>query len=205
MIFNITNQLLQIDTGKTRTYLFNKAQSPISVYANIGEVQALGQRYVGAVNPTAANPYGAPGYFQLVQYLSTSAITTGNLTTFGAPAPVYWTDNTFTTVTAISSESLGINFPAGYMMLNTVSLTTLTATLLVGAQMIIQVGGYLQGAYGPTSGTAGIGNFIEGLAGTGTSQSVVAGTAPGYTLLGRQLTAISSGLCDVLVSGCDII
>jgi hypothetical protein len=205
MIFNISNQLLQIDTGASRTYLFNKSQSPISVYANIGEIQVLGQRYVGVANATAANPAGAPGYFMLVQYLSTSALTTGNLTTFGAPVPVYWTDNTFTTVTAITTESLGLNFPAGYLMLNTVSLPSLTATLLLGAQCLIQVGGYLKGAYGPTAGTAGVGNWIVPVAGTGTSTGVVAGTAPGYTPFGIQLTAVASGLCDVLVSGCDII
>jgi hypothetical protein len=204
MIFNITNQLLQIDTGMTRTYLFNKSLSPISVYANIGDIQVLGQRYVGAVNPTPANPAGAPGYFQLVQYLSTSALTTGNLTTFGGPVPVYWTDNTFTTVSAISTEGLGLNFAAGYLMLNAVSLPTLTAAMLLGAQCIIQVGGYLKGAYGPTAGTAGIGNWIVPVAGTGTTTGVVAGTAPGYQPFGRQLTAVASGLCDVLV-GTDII
>jgi hypothetical protein len=42
------------------------------------------------------------------------------------------------------------------------------------------------------------------VAGTLTSQSVVAGTAPGYRTLGVQATAVSSGLCDVLVN-CDII
>jgi hypothetical protein len=204
MIFNISNQLLQIDTGKTRTYLYNKSLSPIAVYSDIGEVQALGQRYVGAVNPTPANPYGAPGYFQLVKYLATSAITTGNLTTFGAPVPVWWTDNTFTTVSAISSEGLQLNFPAGYLMLNVIDLPTLTAAQLLGAQCIIQVGGYLAGTYAPTAGTAGVGNWIVPVAGTGTTTGVVAGTAPGYTPFGKQMTVIAAGLCDVLV-GTDII
>ena len=81
-IFNITNQLLQIDTGSTRTYVFNKGQSPISIYAGIGESQVPGQRYVGAANPTAANPFGAPGYFMLVYYQSTA-----NPAPAAAPAP----------------------------------------------------------------------------------------------------------------------
>jgi hypothetical protein len=205
-IFNPSNQLLQIDTGTTRTYLFNPTQSKIQVYANIGEVQVLGQRYFGVTNATPSNPYAAPAIFQLVQYLSTSATTTANLTTAGAPAPVYWTDETFTTVSGISTEAgVGLNGIAGYMMVNTVSLPNLTATLLLGAQIIIQVAGLLMGAYGPTAGTAGANNMIVPSAGTFTSAGVAAGTAPGYRTLGVQLTAISSGLCDVLVTGPDII
>lgn len=203
-IFGVSNQLLQIDTGATRTYLYNKSLSAIQVYADIGEVQVLGQRYFGVTASSPTNPAGAPAIFEMVKYLSTSALTTANLTTFGAPVPVWWTDSTFTTVSAISSEGLSLNTPAGYMMLNIISLTTLTAAMVLGAQIMIQVAGYLKGAYGPTSGTAGVGNFIEPLAGTGTSQSVVAGTAPGYNKFGTQLTAIASGLCDVLVDA-DII
>lgn len=200
MWLGASNQLIQIDTGKTRTYFYNKSQSPIQVYADIGEVQVLGQRYVGATNTSPSNPNGAPAIFELVKYLSTSALTTANLTTFGAPVPVWWTDNNFNTVTAISTEGLGLNFPAGYMMLNIIDLTTLTAAMVLGAQLMVQVAGYLKGAYmSASAGTAGIGNFIEPFAGTGTSQSVIAGTAPGYNILGTQLTAIAAGLCDVQV------
>ena len=85
------------------------------------------------------------------------------------------------------------------MMLNIVDLTTLTAAQVLGAQLFVAVSGYVKKAYGPTSGTAGVGNFIEPVAGTGTSQGVVAGTAPGYNIFGTQLTAVASGLCDVLV------
>lgn len=204
-MFGPSNQLLQIDTGATRTYLYNKALSPISVYSDIGEAQVLGQRYFGVTAANAANPFGAPAIFQLVKYLSTSALTTANLTTFGGPVPVWWTDETFTTVSAISSEGLSLNTPAGYLMPNIISLTSLTAAQLLGAQVIIQVAGLLKGAYmSASAGTAGIGNFIEPFAGTGTSQSVVLGTAPGYNKFGTQLTAIASGLCDVLVDA-DII
>lgn len=202
------NQLIQIDTGKARTYLYNKSQSPISVYSDIGEVQVLGQRFVGASNVSASNPSGSPAIYMLVKYLSTSALTTANLTTAGAPAPVYWTDNTFTTVTGITTEgiggtTLGLNFPAGYLMVNTVDVPGLTAAQVLGAQLLIQVAGYLKAAYGPGSGTPGIGNWVVPAAGTFTSTGVVAGTtAPTLQPFGRQLTAVASGLCDVLV-GCD--
>lgn len=207
-IFNPSNQLLQIDTGKALTYLYNPTLG-FAPWKGLGENQVLGQRYFASVNPTAVNPSGAPAIYVLAQYLSTSAITTANLTTAGAPAPVYWTDETYTTISGISTEGLGLNFVAGYMMVNTasgvgLSGTALTASLLVGSYVLVQVGGYLPGAYGPTTGTAGVGNWIEPVAGTLVSQSVVAGTAPGYRSLGIQATAISSGLCDVLVN-CDII
>ena len=38
---NPSNQLIQIDTGATRTYLYNKALSPIQVYADIGDAQSI--------------------------------------------------------------------------------------------------------------------------------------------------------------------
>ena len=170
MWLGASNQLIQIDTGKARTYLFNKSLSPISVYANIGEVQVLGQRYIGQANVTAANPSGSPAIYQLVQYLSTSALTTANLTTANGPIPVYWTDNTFSTVTAISTEAFAtapLAFPAGYMVVNVVDLTTLTAAMVLGAQLLIQVAGYCKAAYGPAQGSAGIGSWIEGYAGVG--------------------------------------
>lgn len=200
--FGASNQLIQIDTGKARTYLFNKSLSPISVYANINEVQVTGQRFVAVDNTSASTPYGTPAIYMLVNYLSTSALVTANLTTAGAPAPVYWTDNTFSTVTAITTEAFAttpIAFPAGYLMVNTVSLPTLTAAQVIGAQLLIQVAGYLKGAYAPAQGTVGIGSTIVGFAGTFQSNGVAAGTAATYKPFGRQLTAIASGLCDVLV------
>lgn len=206
--FNPSNQLLQIDTGKASTYLYNPTLG-FAPWAGLGENQVLGQRYFASANVTATNPSGAPLILMLVQYLSTSAITTANLTTAAAPAPVYWTDETYTTVSGISTESLGLNFAAGYMLLNTVTGTgnagtALTAAALLGSYMLIAVAGYLKGAYAPTSGTQGVGNWIEGVAGTLVTQSVIAGTAPGYRTFGIQATAVASGLCDVLVN-CDII
>jgi len=198
-----SNQLIQIDTGKARTYLYNKSLSPISVYSDIGEVQVLGQRYIASENSTAANPSGSPAIYQLVKYLSTSALTTANLTTANGPMPVYWTDNTFSTVTAISTEAFAtapLAFPAGYLMVNVVNLTTLTAAQVLGAQLLIQVAGYCKAAYAPAQGTVGIGSWIEGYAGTGQTTGVAAGSSPTYQPFGRQLTAIASGLCDVLVS-----
>jgi hypothetical protein len=205
-IFDVSNQLLQIDTGKVRTNLYNSSTA-FAPWAGLGENQVLGQRYIGTTNTQVPNANSSPAIFMLVQYLSTSAITTANLTTAAAPAPVYWTDNTFTTVTGITTEgigatTLGLAFPAGFMMVNTTDLTSLTAAQLVGAQILIQVSGYLKGAYMSSSSNAGIGAWIVPSAGTLSSAFIAAGSASTYQSFGRQLTALSSGLCDVLV-GCD--
>ena len=190
--FNVSNQLLQIDTGKVRTDLYNPSISPIAIYAGLGENQVLGQRYFGVTNTTPANAFGAPAIFMLVQYKSTA-----NPAPVAAPAPVYWTDETFTTVSGVNSEGFVTGQTvAGYLMPNTTDISGLTATMLNGAQCLIQVAGYLKGAYAPTTG-GGAGQFISGTAGSWTS-TASAGTQTLRTL-GIQLTAIASGVCDVLV------
>ena len=198
---NPSNQLLQIDTGNALTYLFNPSLSNVPLYANLGENQVLGQRYFATVNATAVNPSGAPAIYMLVKYSSTAQPSPS-----AAPAPVYWTDETFTTVSGVSTESLGgLNLVAGYLLPNTASISGLTAAMLQGAYVLIQVGGLLQGAVAPGSGTLGVGNTIIAAAGNFSSAAVAAGTAPGYEKLGIQLTAASNGLCDVLVKSPDII
>lgn len=212
-ILNPSNQLLQIDTGKVGTYLYNSAGA-FAPWAGLGENQVLGQRYFGVDNVTATNPSGAPRIFMLVQYLSTSAITTANLTTAAAPAPVYWTDETYTTVTGITTEALGgttlgLAFPAGFMLVNTTTGignagTALTAAALLGSYMLIQVAGYLKGAYMSSSSNAGIGAWIVPVAGTLSSAFIAAGSSATYQPFGRQASVLTSGLCDVLVN-CDTI
>jgi len=195
---NPSNQLIQIDTGKARTYLFNANVSPISVYANLGEIQVPGQRYFSLVNATAANPYGAPAIYELVYYKSTA-----QPAPVAAPAPVWWTDETFTTVTGVYSESFGglSQMAAGYLMPNTTDLTGLTAALLQGALLLIQVAGLLPGGYAPTT-TPGAGNWITGSAGNWTSTGGAG--APTSRPFGVQLAAAVAGVADILVTS-DII
>ena len=89
-------------------------------------------------------------------------------------------------------------------MPNTTDISGLTATQLNGSLCLIQVAGYLKGAYGPTAGSPGAGVWIVGTSGNWASTTSASGTAPGYRSLGVQLTAVSGGVCDVLVNS-DII
>ena len=213
---NPSNQLIQIDTGNVLTYCWNPTASPISVYANIGEIQVLGQRYVGysaaavgTANPSVSNPAGSPAIYMLVKYLSTSAISLANWQTANAPAPVYWTDNTFTTVTGITTEALGgttlgLNFPAGYLMVNYTAAPKLTLAQLLGGYVFIQVSGYLKGAYVSGTSAPAIGAWINPVAGTFSSNSSAAASGQAsYQPFGKQMTAlVSTNYCDVLVN-CD--
>lgn len=203
-IFNVSNQLLQIDTGKVRTYFYNSSLSNLQgPYAGLGENQVLGQRYIGVTNATVTNPYGAPAIYMLVTYKST-----GKPAPVAGPAPVYWTDNTFTVVSGVESEGVaGLASTAGYLMPNTTDISGLTDAMLEGALVLIQVAGYLKAAYAPTGGTAGVGNQIVPASGNWVSNGIaVSNSANGTSCkpLGWQLTAVASGLCDVLVDA-DII
>ena len=195
---NPSNQLLQVDTGNPLSYLFNPASSAVSVYANIGESQVLGQRYYGATNVTIANPFGAPAIYMLAKMLPTSAVTLAAWQTANAPAPVYWTDTSFTTVTPIMTEGLGgtAQSVAGYWLPNFASLPNLTLAQLLGSIGLVQVAGYLPGAYGPTT-TPGINNNIVGS--TGSFTSTAAATAPATRQLAVQLSTIVGVTCNVLV------
>ena len=198
-LFGLSNQLLQIDTGNPRTYFYNSALSPVSIYAGIGENQILGQRFAASIT-SVTNPSGAPAIYMAVKYSST-----GNPAPVAGPAPVFWTDETYTTVSGVESEGLlGLNSAAGYLMVNTTDLSTLTNTQLNGSIVLIQVAGYLKNAWGPTAGAAGVGNSITPSAGNWTSTGTAVGTAFVARPLGIQATVIASGLCDVLVTS-DII
>jgi hypothetical protein len=198
--FNPSNQLLQIDSGQASTYLYNPALGQ-SVWAGLGENQVLGQRFFGVPSQTvtAVNPSGAPAIYMLVRYSSIA-----QPAPVDGPAPVYWVDEGFTTVSGVQSENngLGLSAAAGYLMPNTTSLPNLTAAMLQGSLCLIQVAGYLHNAYGPTTG-GGAGNLIAPAAGNWVSTGVaVSATANGISArpFGWQITAISGGLCDVLVN-----
>lgn len=166
---------------------------------------ALGSIYSPPVNEGLAvttKGYGAQPVFKYVYYNSTT-----NPTPVAAPAPVYYTDESFTTVSGNAAESYsngtgatGVAI-AGYLMPNTTALTGLTAAQLNQSYVLIQIAGLLVGAYAPTTATGpGVGSLIVGSA-SGNWASTVITTTTALRVLGVQWTAIASSACDVLVSG----
>ena len=125
-----------------------------------------------------------------------------------APAPVYWIDESYTTVTGNAADAwitTGGAMVAGYLMPNTTALgssNTAAAWYLQLSQSYcwIQIGGLLPSAYGPTTGGA-VGDYIIGLTTGSWASSGVTTISASSRVLGYQLTAVASSLCDVLVGG----
>lgn len=156
--------------------------------------------------PLTTKGYGAQPVFKYV-YFNPAAAPTAVL----APAPVYYTDESFTTVSSLTTDAYSSGTgvtgvaAAGYWMPNTTALGASQTAAQWGAQMQgsygwIQIGGLLVGGYAPTAGAAAIGNFITGLnAGSWTSTSAAAVTFG--RLFGVQYSAVAASVCDILVGG----
>lgn len=182
---------VRISTGNLFTALDNNPLNPVGAIYAPPPNQSLAQSTVGG---------GAPPVVKYVQYKSTTQPTPQ-----AAPAPVYYTDESFTTVSGNAAEAFfttGGACVAGYLLPNTTSVSTLTAAILQSCYCFIQIGGLLKGAYAPTTTTgAGTGSYITGLT-TGNNTSLVNTTiAASSRVLGIQWSAIASSACDVLVGG----
>ena len=104
--------------------------------------------------------------------------------------PVYWKDNTYQVVTAVSSESLmGINGVAG-LLWNT-SATN-------GNFVFIQVLGHAAAV--PAPGSTAIGDSIIAASGNQQVARVAANTAPTNTVLALAETAVSGGKSDMRIA-----
>ena len=174
-----------------------------STVLDVNPTNTLGAIYAPPASPTvvtSSKGYGAQPVMKYVQYKSTSQPTPG-----AAPAPVYYTDESFTVVSGNAAEAFitaGFVCVAGYLLVNTTSVSTLTAAILQSSYVWIQIGGVLVGATVP--GSTAVGDTIIGAAsGNFASTRVVAGTPPTTTVkyLGYALTAIASSVGDVMVGG----
>jgi len=154
--------------------------------------------------------YGAPPIFKYV-YFNDAAALTG--TAQVAPAPVYYIDESFTTVTPNAANAYFTTAGAciaGYWMPNTTALGTSNTAAQWYAQFIgsygwIQIAGFGSQFLAPTATSAGLGNPIYG-ATTGSWASIVntpanAATAGVWRYLAVQWTVIANSLCDVLIGG----
>lgn len=180
---------VRVSSGNVQTTLDSTERNPVgclySPPANMG-------------SPLSTVGLGAQPVYKYVYYNSTT-----NPNPVAAPAPVYYTDESFSTVSGNAAEAFYTTSGAciaGYLMPNSTAVSGLTNTELNQSYCFIQVAGLLAGAYAPTTQTAAAqGNYIYG-ATTGNFASIVNSSIVGR-VLGVQWTAIAASKCDVLVGG----
>lgn len=161
-----------------------------------GALNALGSLYAYPCNTVlTGNGQGSALIIKYVRYNSTT-----NAAVLAAPAPVYWADETYTTVTGTLSEAVaGVNSIAGLMLLNSVSLSGFTATVLNGNFIWIALVGFVA-AMTSVGQTFAAGDAIIGLTGNFVVGKTVAGTAPTNLPLGFAQSATASSLVDVMLT-----
>jgi hypothetical protein len=194
----------RISSGNPATTLDQTARNVLgAIYSAPPAASEVFSLTAGASTPG----FGAQQVYKYVYFYDAAALT-GTMQV--APAPVYYIDESFTTITGNAADAYyttGGACVAGYLMPNTTALgTSQTAAgwylQLSQSYVHIQIGGLLPGALAPSTTTgAGQGSYITGLA-TGSWTSLVNTTiAASSRVLGIQWTAIASGVCDVLVGG----
>lgn len=181
-----------ISTGNPFTALDTRNTTQL----NNAALNALGALAVIPFNAAAiGNGGGSSLTIKYVRYLSTA-----NPAVVAGPAPVYWTDQTFETVSGVSTEGYaGLNSVAGVLLLNTTSLSGFTAAQLNGNFCWIGIVGWVPGCIAPGSTAAG--DAIIGAAGNFTPARVAANTAPTNKLIGWATSAIASSLCNIMLDG----
>jgi len=152
-----------------------------------------------------SNGWGAPLVVRYVRYNSTTAAAM-----LAYPAPVYWTDETFTTVTGTFSEgnpaSTGnLNSLAGWLLPNFTSLGKTGAastTALNGNFCFIATKGFVPAA--AVVASVAVGDAIVGAAGNFTVARVASGTAPTSRRLAIAQSAVTAAITADILIDCDI-
>lgn len=179
----------RLSTGSVLTQLDTVALNPLGCIWSPPANQAL---------PSSTAGFGAQPVYKYVKYTSTT-----NPAPVAFPAPVVFTDTSFTVVSGNAAEAFtvtGLVGIAGYLLPNTASFSGLTNVILNNSYCWIQIGGYLGGAYVPAS--TAIGDNIVGIAtGNFVAGRVAAGTAATSRPFGVALSAIASGVANVLLGG----
>jgi hypothetical protein len=192
--------------GNPYTQLDPSAKNPLGAITAIpwGSAPAGGSQIFSTTPGQSTPGYGAPPVLKYVYYNSTL-----NPAPVTAPAPVYWLDESFTQITGAAEEaynpvvgSANGAAIAGYLLPNTVSYSGLTASILNQSYCWIQVGGFLPGAFEPSTQTSTtFSNPIYGL-GSGNWTSGVNTSVPNSVrAVGCIWSAVAGGVCDVLVNG----
>lgn len=205
--FGASIQTAQVTSGNFQTTVDPYVSGYAGYPNNPGERAIPGAAYYDSTG-TYSNPWGVPGKYRYVRYYDSANSGAGTaLTNLTAPAPCYWTDNTFTTVTPIYSQSWGINGLAGLIMPNTTAITGLVVsaattgqTNLNGNYIWICVGGFVSSVVGISG--IGAGDAIIGSTGAFTPGKISAGTQFTYRVLGFATNAVSTSpyLVNMLVT-----
>jgi hypothetical protein len=203
-----------INSGNPYTNIDTYIASPSSTQQTIasqaqpfpnGAYNLLGQAYLAPVIPgllSGVNGQGAPLVMRYVRYNSTA-----NPNCLAAPAVVYWTDETFTTVSGVFSEGNpaatgNLNSLAGVLLVNTTaypgSLTgAQLATALNGNYVWIATSGFVKGVAVPAA--TAIGDALVGVSGNFLAARIASGTAPTSKRILQALTAVAATVADCLV------
>lgn len=187
----------------------NGALNPIGASFLIAPGSGLlpvAQFYPSAAGSLNSNGWGAPIIVRYVRYNSTT-----NANWLAYPAPVYWTDETYTTVTGTFSEGLpaatgNLNSLAGWALLNTtVYPGTKTgaqlATLVNGNFIFIVTKGFVPAA--AVVASTAVGDAIVGASGNFTVTRTASGTAPVSSRNALALTAVSANTTSDIWINCD--
>lgn len=192
-------QTMQITTGKARTtmdtYVASGTPTP---YLPNGAKAQLGAAYYDNT-PSTTYPNGMPAKYRYVRYNSTA-----NAAVIAYPGPVFWTDKARTTVSSTMSEGLtGTQQDiAGWMMINSTDVSTLTAAILNGNFVWICVAGLVTVAASAASMAAG-----DWLIGDGSTAwlpvRVAGGTQSGYKYAAYALEAVSVAVTNNIFVICE--
>ena len=206
--FGASIQTAQVTSGNFQTTVDPYVSGYAGYPNNPGERAIPGAAYYDSTG-TFSNPWGAPGKYRYVRYYDSANTAITNLT---APAPCYWTDETYTTVTPIYNQgtATGLNGVAGLIMPNLTALPSLVLattgtgigqTPLNGNWIWICVGGLVKSVIGVTGAVAG--DKLIGSTTAFTPGLVVAATTTGYRVIGYCQAAAATPspyLVDVLVT-----
>lgn len=183
-------------------------QPPINTPSNPnGAMNPAGSAYLltkgaseGQAILYAGKGWGAPLIVRYVRYNSTA-----NPNLIATPGPVYWTDETYTTVSGVFTEGNpaatgNINSLAGFLLPNYTALgltAAAAATALNGNWCFIATKGFLSGVNVPAA--TAVGDAIIGAAGNFTLGRVASGTAPTTKYVAIAQTAVAAGVADILI------
>ena len=185
----------------------NGALNPIGAAFLIAPGSSLyspAQFYPTAGGSVNSNGWGAPLIVRYVRYNST---TNANLLAY--PAPVYWTDETFTTVTGTFSEGNvagtgNLNSLAGWLLPNSTSLALTgakSATALNGNFCFIATKGFLPAA--AVCASTAVGDAIIGASGNFTVTRTASGSAPLCSRNALALSAVTANVTADIWINCD--